>query len=168
MSGSPSEVVHLDEPWLSIVWDEAHQCVYAKFKAFASSVDFRKGTTKILLVVKERNATRLISDNRLLEGVSAVDQLWLRDSWIPMAVGAGLERHASCPLEVLGVVLGVRDFSSMNVHLPLVRSPACGIVGRQDSMNTIRGQEAIRDSLLEAVRVERIAEVGIGVAVILS
>ena len=94
MSGSPSEVVHLDEPWLSIVWDEAHQCVYAKFKAFASSVDFRKGTTKILLVVKERNASRLISDNRLLEGVSEVDQLWLRDSWIPMAVGAGLERIA--------------------------------------------------------------------------
>jgi hypothetical protein len=36
----------------------------------------------------------LISDNRRLEGVTDLDQLWLRDSWLPMAVAAGVKRIA--------------------------------------------------------------------------
>jgi len=34
----------------------------------------------------------LVSDNRRLEGVADEDQLWLRDTWVPMAVAAGLKR----------------------------------------------------------------------------
>jgi hypothetical protein len=86
--------VHLDEPWLSIAWDPACGCVYAEFKAFANSADFRDGTARILDVIRQRHAMALVSDNRRLEGVATHDQLWIRDTWVPMAVEAGLTRIA--------------------------------------------------------------------------
>jgi hypothetical protein len=36
----------------------------------------------------------LVSDNRRLEGVADQDQLWLRDTWMPQAVEAGVKRIA--------------------------------------------------------------------------
>jgi hypothetical protein len=89
-----SDAVFLDEPWLSIIWDHELQCVYAKFKAFANSAEFRAGVMKILDAIREKHSALLISDNRKLEGVAVEDQLWLRDSWMPLAVAAGIKRIA--------------------------------------------------------------------------
>jgi hypothetical protein len=91
---SRSDEVYLDEPWLSVIWDRERQCVYAKFKAFANSAEFRAGTMTILDAIRARNATALISDNRKLEGVAAEDQLWIRDTWTGLALAAGLKRIA--------------------------------------------------------------------------
>jgi hypothetical protein len=89
-----SDAVYLDEPWLSIIWDDDVRCVYAKFKAFANSAEFRAGTLTILEAIKDKHAAALISDNRKLEGVAPEDQLWLRDTWVPLAVAAGIKRIA--------------------------------------------------------------------------
>jgi hypothetical protein len=86
--------VYLDEPWLTIRWDIKHQCVYAEFKAFATSAEFRVGTLKILDAIWDRGASSLVSDNRRLEGVTELDQLWLRDTWMHLAVTAGIKRIA--------------------------------------------------------------------------
>jgi hypothetical protein len=88
------EDVHLNEPWLSIHWDREHRCVHAEFKGFTNSVEFRAGTLKILDAVRNRSARGLLSDNRGLEGVGEADQLWLRDTWMPGAVKAGIRRIA--------------------------------------------------------------------------
>ena len=68
--------------------------MYAEFKSFANSDEFRTGTMAILDLLRDRRAVLLISDNRKLEGVSEHDQLWIRDTWMPMAVVAGLQRIA--------------------------------------------------------------------------
>lgn len=94
MGSSSSADVYLDEPWLSIRWDRAHDCVHAEFKSFANSSELRAGTTAILQAIRDRKASALISDNRRLEGVTDLDQLWLRDSWVPLAVAAGIQRIA--------------------------------------------------------------------------
>jgi hypothetical protein len=86
--------VYLDERWLIIRWDGERRCVYAQFKAFATSDEFRTGTLKILDAIRDRRAASLVSDNRKLEGVAQADQLWLRDTWMPLAVAAGIERIA--------------------------------------------------------------------------
>jgi hypothetical protein len=86
--------VHLNEPWLSIHWDRERRCVRAEFKGFTNSVEFRAGTLKILDAVRNRSARGLLSDNRGLEGVGEADQLWLRDTWMPEAVKAGIRRIA--------------------------------------------------------------------------
>lgn len=86
--------VYLNEAWLSIRWDSEHRCVNAEFKGFADSVEFRAGTMKILDAIRDRGARGLLSDNRGLEGVGQVDQVWLRDVWMPEAVKAGIRRIA--------------------------------------------------------------------------
>ena len=94
MSTPLSDAVYLDEPWLSIIWDRDLTCVYAKFKAFANSAEFRAGVMRILDAIKDKQAPFLISDNRKLEGVALEDQLWIRDTWVPQAVAAGIKRIA--------------------------------------------------------------------------
>jgi len=90
---SPSDV-YLDQAWMSIRWDETHRCIHAEFKAFANSAEFRTGMLTILDATWDRQTASLVSDNRRLEGVTSDDQLWLRDTWVPLAVAAGTKRIA--------------------------------------------------------------------------
>ena len=94
MNAFPPDDVHLDKPYLSVYWDREHRCVYAAFKSFATSVEFRDGTMKIIDAIRARRTTALISDNRKLEGVSDADQGWIQDTWVPLAEAAGLKRIA--------------------------------------------------------------------------
>jgi hypothetical protein len=94
VASPPDDEVFLDERWLSIVWDRRRRCVRAQFRGFATSSEFRSGTMKILDVIRAKRVDLLISDNRSLEGVTPADRLWIRDSWIPKAVAAGLKRIA--------------------------------------------------------------------------
>lgn len=90
---SPNDV-YADEPWLTIRWDREHQYVHAEWKGFCNSPQFRDGTLKILAAIRDKHSVALVSDNRRLEGVVDQDQLWLRDTWVPVAVAAGLRRIA--------------------------------------------------------------------------
>ncbi len=93
--GPPSkDGVYADERWLSIQWDRQYNCVYAEWKSFANSREFRASLMKILDAVRQHNAPALVSDNRRLEGVANEDQLWIRDTWTPLAVTSGLKRIA--------------------------------------------------------------------------
>ncbi len=56
-------------------------------RSFANSSEFRTGTNQILDLIRAHKAAALISDNRRLEGVSDLDQLWLQDSWHPWLSG---------------------------------------------------------------------------------
>jgi hypothetical protein len=94
LSGYQPGDIHLNEPWLSIVWDRDYGCVYAKFKAFANSGELRAGSMKIVEAIRDRHSASLIIDNRKLEGVVNEDQLWIRDTWTPLAVAAGLKSIA--------------------------------------------------------------------------
>jgi hypothetical protein len=49
---------------------------------------------RILEAIRATGAVSLVSDNRRLEGVTDQDQLWIRDTWTSLAVGAGLTRIA--------------------------------------------------------------------------
>jgi hypothetical protein len=94
VSPTPKDKLFTDEPWLSVQWDRTHNCIYAEWKGFANSTEFRTSTMRILDAIEDRKVPALVSDNRRLEGVSTLDQLWLRDEWVPKAVAAGLLRIA--------------------------------------------------------------------------
>jgi hypothetical protein len=89
-----SGVVYLDEPWLSVRWDAEHHCVHSEWKGFATSTEFRIGTMKMLEAIRDKHASALLTDTRKLEAVGDEDQLWVRDTWIPLATRAGLKRLA--------------------------------------------------------------------------
>ena len=94
VSPSPKIGVFADEPWLSIEWDRLHNCVYAEWKGFANSAEFRASVLRIVDAIRDRQVPALVSDNRRLEGVANADQLWIRDTWTPLAVTSGLKRIA--------------------------------------------------------------------------
>ncbi len=86
--------VYTDEPWLTIWWDSAHRCVHGEWKAFATSVEFRAGLMKGLEAIKDKKATAYVSDTRKLKVIVQKDQRWVQETWIPLAVAAGLKRVA--------------------------------------------------------------------------
>ena len=94
MSQAESRNVYLDKPWLSIRWDEDHRCIHAVWTGRPDSVKFRSGTVKILQAIRDRHAASLLSDNRNLEMIANQDQVWINESWVPMAVASGLRRIA--------------------------------------------------------------------------
>jgi hypothetical protein len=94
VSPSPRSGVFSDEPWLSIERDRDGKWIYAEWKGFANSAEFRASLTRITDAIRAQSVPALVSDNRRLEGVAQADQLWIRDTWTPMAVAAGLKRIA--------------------------------------------------------------------------
>ena len=94
MGPSSKGDVFADEPWLSVQADRKSRCVYAEWRGFANSSEFRSSLTRILEAIRVSGAASLVSDNRRLEGVTGEDQLWIRDTWTPMAVDSGLTRIA--------------------------------------------------------------------------
>ena len=80
--------------------------------------------------------------------------------------GSGQQRHDS--LKVLCLILLVGNGAAVTVQVFLRRSPPGGIPFRDDPVDSVRRQKAVFDPLAEAVFVDRIAEVEIGVAVVLT
>jgi hypothetical protein len=91
---TPSGDVYVDKPWLFMRWDSDHRWVFSEWKGFATSAELRAGMMKIVDAIRDRNAASFVSDNRRLEVVANEDQLWIRDTWTPLAVAAGLKRIA--------------------------------------------------------------------------
>jgi hypothetical protein len=89
-----SHDVYSDEPWLSIRWENEHRCVHLEWKGFANSVEFRGGVMKALEAIRDKHAASMVSDTRRLEVIANEDQLWIRDTWVPLAVAAGLKCSA--------------------------------------------------------------------------
>jgi hypothetical protein len=94
VSPSPKGGVSADEPWLSVQADSESRCVYAEWRGFANSSEFRASAMRILEAIKSIGAVALVTDNRRLEGVTEQDQMWIRDTLTPLMVNSGLKRIA--------------------------------------------------------------------------
>jgi len=91
---SPTDDIYVDESWLLLRWDSEHRCVFAEWKAFATSMEFQRALMKALEVGREKNALNFVNDTRNLELVSDEDQRWVRYTWAPLAIKAGIKRIA--------------------------------------------------------------------------
>ncbi len=90
----PRREVYADEPWLTIWWDSVCKCVHGEWKAFATSAEFRAGLMKGLEAIKDKKATAYVSDTRKVKVIVHKDQQWVQETWIPLAMAAGLKRLA--------------------------------------------------------------------------
>jgi len=84
--GAPPGDLYLDEPWVSIRWDDAHHCVHTEWKAFANSAEFRAALMRALDAIKETGSSRYLSDTRKVKVVVHADQAWANEVWIPLLV----------------------------------------------------------------------------------
>jgi len=94
VSASPGDDVFVDKPWLFMRWDHEHGGIFAEWKAFATSEEFRGALTKVIEVIRDRRAVCFINDTRKLELITDEDQRWILETWTPLAVAAGLKRIA--------------------------------------------------------------------------
>jgi hypothetical protein len=85
---------YVDEPYLSISWDGIHKHVFSQWKAFANSAELRAGLLQGIRAIRDHRAVAYVSDARKVKVIVHADQEWIRDSWLPLALAAGLRRLA--------------------------------------------------------------------------
>jgi hypothetical protein len=86
--------VYVEEPWLTLRWDDANRCVHSEWKAFANSNEYRAGLMKGLEAIRENHAVCYLTDTRKTRVIVREDQAWVKDTWTPLATAAGLKRVA--------------------------------------------------------------------------
>src|SRR6202163_2968152 len=86
--------LYLDEPYLSIRWRSIPQILYAEWKGFATSAEFRAALLTGVRAIRERHVVGYVSDARKAKVVLPEDEKWSREVWLPQAVAAGLKRMA--------------------------------------------------------------------------
>src|SRR5258708_178000 len=90
----PGDEVSLEAPYLTIRWRSIPQILYAEWKGFATSVEFRSALLTGVRAIRERHIVGYVSDARKAKVVLAEDEKWAREVWLPHAVDAGLKRMA--------------------------------------------------------------------------
>jgi hypothetical protein len=86
--------VYLDAPYLSIRWRSIPQILFAEWKGFATSAEFRGALLTGVRAIRERHVVGYVSDARKARLVLPEDEKWGREVWLPQAVDAGLKRMA--------------------------------------------------------------------------
>lgn len=70
------------------------QILYAEWKGYATSQEFREALLVGLGAIRERHVLGYVSDARRMKVFAADDQKWVMDVWLPQALAAGLKRMA--------------------------------------------------------------------------
>lgn len=86
--------VYLDEPYISIRWRSTPQFLYAEWKGFATSAEFRSALLTGVRAMREHHVVSYVSDGRKAKLMLPEDEKWAREVWWPQAVAAGLKRMA--------------------------------------------------------------------------
>jgi hypothetical protein len=94
VSVRPSNGVYVDEPWLLMRWDAVHRLVHSEWRAFANSAELRASLLRGIDAIKDHNATGYLTDTRKVRVVVHADQDWIKETWLPLAIDAGLKRIA--------------------------------------------------------------------------
>ena len=90
----PANDVYVDEPYVSIRWDGLHNHVFSEWRGFANSAELRNCLLKAIEAIRDNRAAAYVSDARKLKVVVHEDQVWVKETWMPLAISAGLKRLA--------------------------------------------------------------------------
>jgi hypothetical protein len=107
---------YVDTPYLSIRWDSVHNHVHSEWRAFANSAELRAALLTGIQAIRDHRATAYVSDARKFRVIVRDDQEWIKEKWMPLAVGAGLKRIAFVTAATgLGKVM-IEDVSGLVNH----------------------------------------------------
>ena len=109
MNATSKDAVYVDEPWLLMHWDGEHGCLFAEWKGFATSAEFRGALLKALDAIREKRGAGFVTDTRKLELVSDDDQRWLVSTWPTLAIAAGLKRLAIVMAKTGLIKMAIQD-----------------------------------------------------------
>ena len=78
----------------TVDYDADVPCVIMTWKGYATSGEFREANERVLEILAERTASKLLGDLKEFVLIGSEDQSWLSTDWIPRAVKAGLRKVA--------------------------------------------------------------------------
>ena len=90
----PTDGIYVDQPWVLMRWDEVHQLVHSEWKAFANSSELRAALLRGIDAIRDHHARGYLTDTRKVKVIVRDDQEWIKRTWFPMAIQAGLKRIA--------------------------------------------------------------------------
>jgi hypothetical protein len=104
--GPLDDETYLDEPYLSIRWRAVPQILFAEWKGFATSEEFRAALLTGVRAIREHHVVGYVSDARKAKVFLPEDMQWVMAVWLPQAVAAGLKRMAMVTADAgLGKIL---------------------------------------------------------------
>jgi hypothetical protein len=90
----PVDGIYVDEPWVLMRWDEVHRIVHSEWKAFANSSELRSALLRGIDAIRDHHARGYLTDTRKVKVIVLQDQEWIKQTWFPLAIAAGLKRIA--------------------------------------------------------------------------
>jgi hypothetical protein len=87
-----------------------HHHVLSEWRAFANSAELRSSLLKGIQAIRDNHAAAYVSDARKLKVIVHEDQKWIQETWMPLAMQAGLKRIAFVTAATgLGKLAGLVD-----------------------------------------------------------
>ncbi len=83
-------MIHWEQPWLTVHWDEYCQAVRLEWKSYVEGEQAYEGLEAGLALLQRKRTNRWVADVRLLGPVRQVDQKWVNEDWFPRAIAGGL------------------------------------------------------------------------------
>lgn len=83
-------MIYINEPYVTMSWDEENHFIYTEWKAYAEAEKYRDPMEQGIKVMKERKCNKVLVDSRNLKVINPLDQKWTIEDWTPRAVAAGL------------------------------------------------------------------------------
>lgn len=105
-------MIHYDEPWLTVHWDESCHAVWLEWKGYVEGEPARQGLDCGLELLRRKRANRWLADVRRLGPVRQVDQQWINQDWFPRVIRAGLRFIATVTPQTAIARMSVRQIMS--------------------------------------------------------
>jgi hypothetical protein len=83
-----------DKNWV-IEWDEVRKWVKVDMIGFVQGEAHKNGSMKIVELLKQKKANKLLTDTRQAKVLWLAEQKWVNDVWVPMIKAAGTRYTAT-------------------------------------------------------------------------
>jgi hypothetical protein len=93
-----------------------HKHVHSEWRAFANSAELRAALLTGIQAIRDHKAAAYVSDARKIRLIVHDDQEWIREKWMPLAVGAGLKKIAFVTAPTGLGKLTIEDVSGLVNH----------------------------------------------------
>lgn len=79
-----------DNPICSITYDQPTAAIFVEWHSYATSTQLRFIHERVIQMMAERGACKILGDDSRLATIHAEDQRWIVEDWVPRAKAAGL------------------------------------------------------------------------------
>ncbi|SDJ97136.1 hypothetical protein SAMN05421823_101553 [Catalinimonas alkaloidigena] len=107
------------DDFVTIQYDEAHQCIVTSRHGYPSDEKIKLSLNKSLELLKLKKSRKIISDMRGIKGTWTGSNAWIAQHWMPQAIEAGLRYVAYIyPPDVFSQ-FALQDLIKKNDHYTL-------------------------------------------------